>query len=87
MAQTKLNQRALTISTAAAAWFLFWSIVMLSNVSFAERLLKDKEPEHFVDKEDRQGFLIRMVHFLWQGGKSAYEHVWPVSIICVLSSV
>jgi hypothetical protein len=78
MAQTHVNHRALAISTAAAAWFLFWSLVMMSSVGSAERVLKDKATENF-EKEVSHGFLPRMVHFLWQSGKSSYEHVWPVS--------
>lgn len=81
MGRTQLNHRALAMSTAVVAWFLFWNIVMMSNVSCAERVLKDKVPENFVpDKQDRPGFLLRMVQFFWQGGKSSYEHVWPVSL-------
>ncbi|XP_065626019.1 sulfite exporter TauE/SafE family protein 3-like, partial [Quercus suber] len=77
MAQTQLNHRALAVSTTAAAWFLFWCLVMFSNFCFAERQLKDKQPEIFVEKVEIQGFLPRIVHFFWQAGKSSYEHVWP----------
>ncbi|XP_030975355.1 sulfite exporter TauE/SafE family protein 3-like [Quercus lobata] len=77
MAQTQLNHRALAVSTTAAAWFLFWCLVMLSNLCFAERQLKDKQPEIFVEKVEIQSFLPRIVHFFWQAGKSSYEHVWP----------
>lgn len=54
---------------------------MMSNVSCAERDLKDKEPENFVTATEVRGLLHKMVHFLWQSGKSAYEHVWPVSFL------
>jgi hypothetical protein len=78
MAQTHAKHRALAISTAAAAWFLFWSLVVMSSVCSAERNLRDKQTENF-EKEVKEGFLLRTVHFLWQSGKSSYEHVWPVS--------
>lgn len=88
MAQTQLNHRALAISTTAVAWFLFWCLVMLSNFCFAERQLKDKQPEIFVEKVEIQGFLPRIVQFFWQAGKSSYEHVWPVSSsLCLQLSV
>ncbi|XP_041001485.1 sulfite exporter TauE/SafE family protein 3-like [Juglans microcarpa x Juglans regia] len=79
MARTQfLNQRGLAITTAAVAWFLFGSLVMMSNVSCAERVLKDIEPESSVlEREERRGVLLRMFHFFLQGGKSSYEHVWP----------
>lgn len=61
---------------------------MLSNLCFAERQLKDKQPEIFVEKVEIQSFLPRIVHFFWQAGKSSYEHVWPVSFsLCLELSI
>lgn len=76
MAHIQVNQRGLVI----VAWLVFLVLVMMSNVGIAERLLKDKRnQEVFKEKEKTQGFLVRVANFLWQGGKSAYEPVWPVS--------
>ena len=76
MAGIQVNRRGLAI----IAWIVFLVLVMMSNVGIAERLLKDKRnQEVFKEKEKTQGFLARVAHFLWQGGKSAYEPVWPVS--------
>ena len=52
---------------------------MIFNVSLAERTLRDKKSENFVDTE-RQGVLAKVIGFLWQDGESSYEPVWPVSI-------
>ncbi|XP_022775309.1 sulfite exporter TauE/SafE family protein 3-like [Durio zibethinus] len=74
MAQIGVKQRGLAIM----AWLVFLVLVMISNVGIAERLLKDKRNhELFKEKEETQGFLVRVASFLWQGGKSAYEPVWP----------
>lgn len=70
----------LTLVAAAAIWLVFAGFVMMSDVASAERVLKDKQPENVVDEEVKEGFFIRVIHFFWQGGKSAYQHVWPVSI-------
>ncbi|KAJ7952987.1 Sulfite exporter TauE/SafE family protein [Quillaja saponaria] len=75
MAHSEVNQRALRISAAAAS-LVSWSLIMMSNVSFAERVLKDKTSEHFVEKEG-QGILIKLIDFFWQSEKSSYKHVWP----------
>ncbi|KAE8685987.1 hypothetical protein F3Y22_tig00111088pilonHSYRG00279 [Hibiscus syriacus] len=74
MAGIKVNRRWLAIMT----WRVFLVLVVMSNVGTAERLLKDKGNRH-VPKETvkTQGFLVRVVNFLWQGGKSGYEPVWP----------
>ncbi|XWS45400.1 hypothetical protein CRYUN_Cryun15aG0133300 [Craigia yunnanensis] len=74
MARIQVNRRGLAI----IAWIVFLVLVMMSNVGIAERLLKDKRnQEDFKEKEKTQGFLARVAHFLWRGGKSAYEPVWP----------
>ncbi|XP_015890188.2 sulfite exporter TauE/SafE family protein 3 isoform X1 [Ziziphus jujuba] len=67
----------LTLVAAAAIWLVFAGFVMMSDVASAERVLKDKQPENVVDEEVKEGFFIRVIHFFWQGGKSAYQHVWP----------
>ena len=73
-----INQRAKAIALTAA-WFFCWILFTASDIGSAERLLKTVEPGHIVEKEMRQGFIVRLVHFLWQSGKSSYQHVWPVS--------
>ncbi|KAI4314856.1 hypothetical protein L6164_027723 [Bauhinia variegata] len=70
----ELNQR--TSRAAATSWLVFWCLMMICNVSLAERILKDKKPENFVEKE-RQVALVRVIEFFWQSGESSYEHVWP----------
>ncbi|KAH1080049.1 hypothetical protein J1N35_019810 [Gossypium stocksii] len=74
MGQFHVNRRGL----AMVAWTVFMVLVMMTNVGVAERLLKD-ERNHQVSKENEKtrGLLLRVVNFLWQGGKSAYEPVWP----------
>ncbi|XWS33752.1 hypothetical protein CRYUN_Cryun22dG0110400 [Craigia yunnanensis] len=74
MDRIQVNWRGLAI----IAWIVFLVLAMMSNVGIAERLLKDKSnQEVFKEKEKTQGFLVRVANFLWQGGKSAYEPVWP----------
>jgi len=53
----------------------------------AERLLKDKEPEASAEKEMSPGYLVKVLHFLFQGGKSSYEPVWPVSFRYIVTFV
>lgn len=82
MAQTRMNRRAL--AAAAAAWLVFLVLVMMEQMVSAERLLKDKDPDQvFADQKKRPGVLFRVVHFFWQGDKSSYEPVWPVSFSLV----
>lgn len=79
----KLNLKTLSISASVAAtaiWLVFTCLVTMSDVASAERVLKDKQPENFVGEDMKKGLFIRVIQFFWQGGKSAYEHVWPVSI-------
>lgn len=45
---------------------------MIYHVSLAERILEDKKPENFV---------MQKRYFSWYTGKSAYERVWPVSLL------
>ncbi|KAK6237485.1 hypothetical protein QUC31_002954 [Theobroma cacao] len=76
MARVQVNQRSLAIM----AWVVFLVLVMMSNVGNAERLLKDKRNQPvFKDNENEntRGLLVRVANFLWQGGKSSYEPVWP----------
>ncbi|KAJ4714429.1 Sulfite exporter TauE/SafE family protein [Melia azedarach] len=74
MAQTHIYYRVLV---PAASWMMFLGLVMMAKVGSAERLLKDKDPDVFVEKEMRQGLLGRVAHFLWQSGNSSYQPVWP----------
>ncbi|KAL3527094.1 hypothetical protein ACH5RR_011750 [Cinchona calisaya] len=71
-----INQRAKAIA-AILAWVFCWILFTASDIGNAERLLKTTEPGHFVEKEMRQGFLVRLLHFFWQSGPSSYQHVWP----------
>ena len=75
MARLGVNQRAV------AAAVVCLGLVMMSGVGNAERLLKadDRPAEHLVNQNKEPGFLSKVVHFLWQSGKSSYQHVWPVS--------
>ncbi|KAE8665887.1 hypothetical protein F3Y22_tig00112523pilonHSYRG00069 [Hibiscus syriacus] len=66
MAPFHVNRRRL----AMVAWAMLLVLVMMTNVGIAERTLKEKEKT--------KGLLLRVVSFLWQGGKSAYEPVWPL---------
>ncbi|XP_021273930.1 sulfite exporter TauE/SafE family protein 3-like [Herrania umbratica] len=76
MGRVQVNQRNLAI----IAWVVFLVLVMMSNVGIAERLLKDKRNQRVFkdnENEDTRGLLVRVANFLWQGGKSSYEPVWP----------
>ncbi|XP_010999980.1 PREDICTED: uncharacterized protein LOC105107666 [Populus euphratica] len=77
MAKIKLNQRALA-TTAVLACMIFLVQVLMANMVSAERMLKDKEPEASAEKEMSHGYIVKVLHFLFQGGKSSYEPVWPV---------
>ncbi|KAK8710858.1 hypothetical protein V6N13_146167 [Hibiscus sabdariffa] len=72
MARFQVNRRGL----AMVGWAIFLVLVMTTNVGIAERTLKDKT-NHQVFKEKTKSVLARVVSFLWQGGKAAYEPVWP----------
>ena len=63
---------------ATLMWIVF--LLLMSGFVIGERILKDKNPERFVEEEKGNGFFVRVIHFLWQDGKSSYQHVWPVSI-------
>ncbi|GMP28311.1 hypothetical protein CsSME_00003912 [Camellia sinensis var. sinensis] len=77
MALTKeLNQRAKAVATTAA-WVVCWGLFTVIDVGSAERLLRATEPGYFVEKEMRHGFVVRLLHFFWQTGKSTYQPVWP----------
>lgn len=81
MARLGVNQRAVAAVAATSALVVCLGLVMMSGVGNAERLLKadDRPAEHLVNKNKEPGFLSKVVHFLWQSGKSSYQHVWPVS--------
>ncbi|KAK7262848.1 hypothetical protein RJT34_30429 [Clitoria ternatea] len=63
-------------AAATAIWLISWSLIMIHNVSLAERVLKDQN--NFALKE-RQGVLTSVVDFLWGDGDgdSSKERVWP----------
>ncbi|XP_061352168.1 sulfite exporter TauE/SafE family protein 3-like [Gastrolobium bilobum] len=63
-------------AAATAIWVVTWSLIMIYNVTLAERVLKDQKSEKIVVKE-RGGVIIRVVDFFWQSGQSSYERVWP----------
>ncbi|XP_059293227.1 sulfite exporter TauE/SafE family protein 3-like [Lycium ferocissimum] len=78
MASEELKHR-LKAFLLTAVWILCWGLFTISDVSSAERLLKDKEPTYInVENNEMkpQGFALKLVHFLWNG-RSSYEHVWP----------
>ncbi|RVW22664.1 Sulfite exporter TauE/SafE family protein 3 [Vitis vinifera] len=79
MARLGVNQRAVAAVAATSALVVCLGLVMMSGVGNAERLLKadDRPAEHLVNKNKEPGFLSKVVHFLWQSGKSSYQHVWP----------
>lgn len=63
-------------------WLVLWSLIMIFNVSLAERIMKERKPESFVEKDSqKEGIIVRVIDFIWQSDKSSYEHVWPVSSI------
>ena len=84
MARTEMNKKS---CAGLVIWMIFTCLVLMSNVVNAERLLKDKEQEKFVPDhvEKQEGMFLRVFHFLWQGGKSSYQPVWPVSMIILIS--
>lgn len=62
---------------SATAWMGFLGLIMVLELASAERLLKITEPAETTSEEP--GLLARVSNFLWQGGKSSYKPVWPVS--------
>ncbi|KAF8409949.1 hypothetical protein HHK36_002468 [Tetracentron sinense] len=72
MARVEVNQRVVT------AWLVCWGLVMVIQVGRAERPFRATDQETSVEKEmNEEGFLVSVVNFLWQSGKSSYHHVWP----------
>ncbi|KAG9158816.1 hypothetical protein Leryth_013713 [Lithospermum erythrorhizon] len=68
----------LRVRTAfAVAWLVCWCLVTTSYLGSAEKLLKITEKGDIDEEETRQRFLTKVLHFLWQNGKSSYEPVWP----------
>ncbi|RDX67126.1 Sulfite exporter TauE/SafE family protein 3 [Mucuna pruriens] len=63
-------------SRATAIWLVSWSLIMIYNVSLAERVLKDQKPESSVPTE-RQGVMISIIDFFWKDGESSTDRVWP----------
>ncbi|XP_057482730.1 sulfite exporter TauE/SafE family protein 3-like [Actinidia eriantha] len=76
MGQNEVSQRAMAVA-ATAACLVCWGLFTVIGFGSAERLLRATEPDYFVEKEMRHGFIVRLIHFFWQNGKSGYEHVWP----------
>ncbi|XP_057975242.1 sulfite exporter TauE/SafE family protein 3-like isoform X2 [Malania oleifera] len=77
MARVAMSQRAVAAVATAVAW-LCLCLVVMSDVGSAERVLKATDPEKLVDqKEMNRGFMVKVVNFLWQNGKSSYQPVWP----------
>ncbi|KAJ4967168.1 hypothetical protein NE237_019017 [Protea cynaroides] len=66
-------------STVAVAWGMCLGLLMMIQLGGAERLLRAIDQQSSVRKEieEEAGFLVRCVNFLWQSGKSSYQHVWP----------
>nr|DAD21690.1 TPA_asm: hypothetical protein HUJ06_023153 [Nelumbo nucifera] len=74
MAPVVLKQRAVE----ATAWVVVLGIIMVSRVGGAERLSRHVCGEVSAEEETgEEGFMVRLVNFLWQSGKSIYHHVWP----------
>ncbi|XP_027345114.1 sulfite exporter TauE/SafE family protein 3-like isoform X3 [Abrus precatorius] len=63
-------------AAATAICLVSWSLIMIHNVSLAERVLKDQKPENFLVK-GKQGVMINVVDFFWKNGESSNERVWP----------
>ena len=78
MGLNEVSQRAMAVA-ATVACLVCWGLFTVIGFGSAERLLRVTEPDYFVEKEMRHGFIVRLFHFFWQTGKSGYEHVWPVS--------
>ncbi|KAK2981579.1 hypothetical protein RJ640_011109 [Escallonia rubra] len=83
MAGFEVKQRVKGLA-AAAAWVICWILFTMSGVGSAERLLKATEPGYIVEREMRQGFLVQVLHFFWQSGKSSYQPVWPYLVQCMI---
>lgn len=64
---------------ATAIWLVSWSLIMVYNVSLAERILKDQKPEAFAATE-RHGVMISIFDFFWKDGGPSNDRVWPVSL-------
>lgn len=74
MAKIELQQRLKSVIVTAA--FVFCWALFESYMGDAERLLPNTQ---IIEKESKEGFSAKLLHFFWQSGKSSYEHVWPVS--------
>lgn len=76
MAKIELQQRLKSVIVTAA--FVFCWALFESYMGDAERLLPNTQIIE-KEKESKEGFSSKLLHFFWQSGKSSYEHVWPVS--------
>ncbi|KAK7360002.1 hypothetical protein VNO77_01974 [Canavalia gladiata] len=63
-------------AAATAIWLVSWSLIMIYNVSVAERVFEDQNPDNFVPKE-RQEVMTNLIDFFWKKGDSSGDHVWP----------
>ncbi|PON67679.1 Transmembrane protein TauE-like [Parasponia andersonii] len=78
MARIVVNQKAFSVSAAIVLWIFFACFVLMSGFVSGERVLKDQNSENSVNQQEKKpGFFLRIIHFLWEGGKSTYQHVWP----------
>ncbi|XP_047310764.1 sulfite exporter TauE/SafE family protein 3-like [Impatiens glandulifera] len=59
------------VNWISAAWMIICCLLFaVMNVGNADRLLGKRD-------ETGEGFTKKLLHFLWQSGKSSYEPVWP----------
>ena len=84
MAQTEviMKQNAFSASATILLWMVFASFFFMSGFVNGERLLKYLiKPEILPHQEEKpHEIILTVIHFLCEGGKSTYQHVWPVSL-------
>lgn len=74
------HQKTSRASAKTTLWLVLWSLIMICNVTLAERIIKDDKPDKLVVvKDEGHGVLARVIQFVWQSDQSSYEPVWPVS--------
>ncbi|XP_054825363.1 sulfite exporter TauE/SafE family protein 3-like [Prosopis cineraria] len=73
----QVNQKT-SRAAAQATWVVLWSLIMICNITLAERIIQDKKSDSLVERDDeRSGVLARVIQFMWQNDRSSYEPVWP----------
>ncbi|KAI9089005.1 hypothetical protein K1719_029284 [Acacia pycnantha] len=74
----QVNQKT-SRAASKATWLVLWSLIMICNVTLAERIIKDKKSENLdlVQRDEGRGVLAKVIEFMWQNDKSSYEPVWP----------